>query len=324
MLVGGFPCQDYSVANSGAKGIVGKKGVLWWEIRDIIKKCKPKFILLENVDRLLKSPTSQRGRDFGIILYCLNELGYNVEWRVINAAEYGYPQKRRRIFIFAVINQKKLYENNNNIEEIIYKNSIFATAFPILKNDKSNCIENFISLNDFKDIKDISDNFKFDFKNTGYMTDDKVYSETVIPNYNGKIKTLGAILENNVDEKYYVKENLDKWEYLKSAKKIARLKPNGIPYYYSEGAMPYPDILDSPARTILTSEASINRSSHIILDPQTNKERVLTQIECERLNDFPDNWTNTGMPDKFRYFVMGNALVVGVVEKIGKVLIDKI
>ena len=106
LLVGGFPCQDYSVASTlkNSHGLVGKKGVLWWEIHRIIRDKKenaPKYLLLENVDRLLKSPASQRGRDFAIILSSLNELGYAVEWRVINASEYGMPQRRRRIFIFA-------------------------------------------------------------------------------------------------------------------------------------------------------------------------------------------------------------------------------
>ena len=103
LLVGGFPCQDYSVASTlvNSKGIQGKKGVLWWEIYRIASDKKPRFILLENVDRLLKSPASQRGRDFAIILSCFASLGYAVEWRVINGADYGFPQKRRRVYIFA-------------------------------------------------------------------------------------------------------------------------------------------------------------------------------------------------------------------------------
>ncbi|MEK6809392.1 MAG: DNA (cytosine-5-)-methyltransferase, partial [Nanoarchaeota archaeon] len=103
LLVGGFPCQDYSVAKSlsQSKGITGKKGVLWWEIHRILKdsKSNPEFVLLENVDRLLSSPASQRGRDFAIMLASLSDLGYIVEWRIINAADYGMPQRRRRVFI---------------------------------------------------------------------------------------------------------------------------------------------------------------------------------------------------------------------------------
>lgn len=107
LLVGGFPCQDYSVAHTlaSSKGIEGKKGVLWWQIRDTLIAKEPSFCIFENVDRLLKSPAKQRGRDFGIILSCLADLGYSAEWRVVNAAEYGAAQRRRRTFIFA-------YKNN--------------------------------------------------------------------------------------------------------------------------------------------------------------------------------------------------------------------
>ena len=97
MIVGGFPCQDYSVARSlnGELGIQGKKGVLFWQIVRFMQNTVPKYILLENVDRLLKSPSNQRGRDFSVMLSTLNELGYDVEWRVINAADYGNSQRRR-------------------------------------------------------------------------------------------------------------------------------------------------------------------------------------------------------------------------------------
>ncbi len=127
LLVGGFPCQDYSVARTGAKGMEGKKGVLWWQIRDVLETKSPKFVLLENVDRLLKSPASQRGRDFGVILACFNDLGYTVEWRVINAADYGFAQRRRRTFIFACKNDTKYYESikNEKLEDVIHKNRIF-------------------------------------------------------------------------------------------------------------------------------------------------------------------------------------------------------
>jgi len=103
LLVGGFPCQDYSVAKprNASEGMNGPKGVLWWNIRKILEKRTPPFVLLENVDLLVKSPSDCRGRDFAIILKCLDELGYFVEWRVINAGDYGYIQRRRRTYIFA-------------------------------------------------------------------------------------------------------------------------------------------------------------------------------------------------------------------------------
>ena len=85
--------------------------------------------------------------------------------------------------------------------------------------------------------------------------------------------------------------------------------------------MAFPDQMYRPARTMLTSEGSINRSTHVIEDPKTGKLRLLTPLETERINGFDDNWTDTGMPEKFRYFCMGNALVVPLIEKMGKELL---
>lgn len=103
MVVGGFPCQDRSVAKplSQAGGIEGKKGVLWWDIYRFLYLKEPGYVLLENVDRLLKSLASQRGRDSAIMLSCSADLGYSVEWRVVNSAEYGAPQRRKRVYIYA-------------------------------------------------------------------------------------------------------------------------------------------------------------------------------------------------------------------------------
>ena len=333
LLVGGFPCQDYSVARTGAKGMEGKKGVLWWHINDIIIEKKPSFILLENVDRLLKSPTTQRGRDFGVILRCLDDLGYAVEWRVINAADYGHVQKRRRTFIFAYSQNQKLYKKlNNHIlsnESEIYfswisKLGFFATSFPVKleHNSKKKVSSGFIGKTEFQDLADFSSEFASPFYNSGIMVDGYFYSEELIPIYINPTPLSSIQLKEEVDKKYFLNGSLDKWIYLKNSKKIPRIKPNGEEYFYSEGSMSFPDSLDSPARTMLTSESSVNRSTHVIEDFITKKLRLLTPIEAERINGFPDNWTDTGMPEKFRYFTMGNALVVPIITTIGEEILN--
>ena len=318
LLVGGFPCQDYSVAHTGAEGIQGKKGVLWWEIRDILESKRPPFVLLENVDRLLKSPASQRGRDFGIMLWCYNKLGYSVEWRVINASEYGFPQRRRRIFMFAYLNKTAYGKKMKSValESIIGKNGVFAKGFPI-EQDYVGKTTNI----DIADVVEVSDTFAFSFENSGIMRDGVVYTANTVPKY-VKPTLLGELLEDNVDEKFYLGKDTQKWEYLKGAKRIERTTKTGHKYTFSEGAIAFPDPLDKPSRTMLTSESSLNRSTHVIADPNTSRYRLLTPVECERLNGFDDDWTNTGMPQKFRYFCMGNALVVGLVEKIGYQIAD--
>lgn len=317
LLVGGFPCQDYSVASTGAKGIQGKKGVLWWEINRIVKDKQPPFILLENVDRLLKSPSSQRGRDFGIILACLNNLGYSVEWRIINAAEYGFQQRRKRVFIFASKNNTSF----NNIYEleplsILLNKGFFASTFPI------DIVDSKLHLTQLtNNILKMSEQFDFTFENTGYMHDSNIY--TIKSSVSAKLvstqKTIRDILARNVSEFYYLADDeIPKWKYMKGAKAIERISKKGHKYTFREGAIAFPDSLDKPARTMLTSENTKNRSTHVIKDPDTDRLRRLTPVECERINGFPENWTNTGMSESARYFCMGNALVVDLITYMGK------
>ena len=322
LLCGGFPCQDYSVARSLSKekGIEGKKGVLFWDIARILKDKETPFFLLENVDRLLKSPSKQRGRDFGIMLRTLFDLGYNVEWRIINAADYGAAQRRRRIFIFG---WKKTTKYNENIDYIgpkylIAQEGVFARAFPIEQEDsKYRCID----LLQYEDTVDITKHFKAEFENSGIMIDGKVWTRKVTPVYEEPI-TIGEIRENRkgLDKYILTGEKLKKFEYLRGGKKILRTRPDGTEYYYSEGSMSEYDSLDLPGRTMLTSEGSVNRSTHIIPDKETGKLRLLTPIEAERLQSFPDDWTNTGMPENRRYFMMGNALVTKVINRIEPIL----
>lgn len=317
LLVGGFPCQDYSVAATGAKGIEGKKGVLWWEIRDIVENNRPKYILLENVDRLIKSPSSQRGRDFAIILKSLNDLGYMVEWKVVNAAEYGCVQRRRRVFIFAYHSSTNFYKNNVELspKEVVLNKGFFSDVFES-KNIKEDRQINF----DFSDLDlvQITEKYSSRFWNSGLSVGGKGYSIETVP-VEAKWTNLREIIETEeVDDSYFLNEDqVKKFEFLRGGKKLERYKPNGELYYYSEGAMSPYDDLDLPSRTMLTSEGSVNRSTHIVKDLKTDKLRILTQKECERLNGFPDNWTKDTMPEKFRYFCMGNALVTDLIYKMG-------
>lgn len=320
LLVGGFPCQDYSVARTGAAGINGKKGVLWWDIRDILETKEPSFVLLENVDRLLKSPAKQRGRDFGIILTCFNMLGYNVEWRVINAADYGFAQRRRRTFIFAYKNttvfSSHIKKSAQHPECVFNNTGFFARSFHI--NPVNSTEITHTTLTEDNLVK-VSDNFQYTFENSGYMFNGTVYTCKTIPVSEEPIY-LENIIEKNVAKRFYLGDNLDKWKYLKGAKKIERTSKTGHKYNYSEGPIAFPDPINRPARTMLTSESSLNRSTHVIQDPETNQLRLLTPIEAERIQGFDDDWTNTGMPEKFRYFCMGNALVVGLITRMGNQL----
>lgn len=321
LLVGGFPCQDYSVASTGAKGIEGKKGVLWWEIAHIIKDKKPKYILLENVDRLLKSPTSQRGRDFTIMLKALDEEKYFVEWRVVNAADYGCKQKRRRVFIFARkidLENSNLF-NINTIAPIVFYQRISTLTRAFKIKDSVNINPKRVEIGNI-DIQTISDNFSFNYQNSGYIFRGVIYTSRVDADIIKPVP-LKEVLERNVDSKYYIEDiKLNKFKYLKDSKRIERTSKTGYKYFYSEGSISFPENLSLPSRTILTSETTLSRSTHVIEDLDTKKLRYLTEVECEILNGFPKNWTY-GVPSRYRYFCMGNALVVDLVRMIGDEII---
>ena len=329
LLVGGFPCQDYSVAASLSRsgGIEGKKGVLWWQIYRILQEkgdAKPNYIFFENVDRLLNSPASQRGRDFAIILASLADLGYIVEWRVINAADYGMPQRRRRTYIVGYLENSPIANRIQKMKDWVLYDGVMAQAFPF---------EQKSGISDFEiegSIKEVSDNFNKEgkaspFGNAGMMAHRQVFSVDASPVYTGTNQTLGDILVNEsfIPEDFFISEkDLPRWIYEKGAKKIDRVSKEGFKYTFSEGGMAFPDPLDKPSRTMITGEGgnAPSRFKHVVLTP-SGRYRRLIPIELERLNMFPDNHTyHPEVSDGRRAFLMGNALVCGIVELIGKSL----
>ncbi|CAC9604534.1 DNA-cytosine methyltransferase [Bathymodiolus heckerae thiotrophic gill symbiont] len=338
LLVGGFPCQDYSVARTLKKssGIQGKKGVLWWSIHAILKNKTnpPKYLMLENVDRLLKSPVSQRGRDFAIMLASLSDLGYVVEWRVINAADYGMPQRRKRVYIMAYKSDSDIGKEIKKLKspvDWITNKGVMQEAFPMQVNSTpSKPDKYFVIEGDLDEITNNTVDYTSKvrpFDTIGVMIDRKVYTDSAAAEYKGKKKTLGSILEDEKDipvEFFISKADLDKWAYLKGAKKEERTASSGHVYYYSEGPVTFPDALDRASRTIVTGEGGkgASRFKHVVETP-SGRLRRLTPVELERLNMFPDNHTE-GATDAKRAFFMGNALVVGVVERLGKSLASRL
>ena len=330
LLVGGFPCQDYSVASTLSKsgGIEGKKGVLWWQIYRIINEKgdkRPNYLFLENVDRIINSPATQRGRDFAIILASLADLGYIVEWRIINAADYGMPQRRRRTYIVAYKAGSTVANKVQNDREWVLFDGVMAKAFPfeqVYRTETRFDIEG--------TIKEVSDNFNKDkrdtpFCNAGIMINRHVYTVAADPRFDGSRQLLGDIIvdEEFVPEEFFISdEELPKWQYEKGAKKIHRVSKEGFEYDFSEGGMAFPDPLDRPSRTMITGEGGTapSRFKHVI-QTKSGRYRRLIPIELERLNMFPDNQTlHADVSDGRRAFLMGNALVCGIVRDVGKSL----
>ena len=330
LMVGGFPCQDYSVAATLSKsgGIEGKKGVLWWQIyRILLEKGdkRPKYVFFENVDRLINSPATQRGRDFAIILASLADLGYIVEWRVINAADYGMPQRRRRTYIVGYQKESIISKRILNPKNWLLYDGVMANAFPFEQKESS--------LSEFDiqgTIPEVSSSFNkgkivSPFGDAGIMIDKNIITLDAKPVYEGTRQTLGSILvdEEFIPQEFFISdEELPKWQYEKGAKKINRVSKEGYEYVFSEGGMAFPDHCDKPSRTMITGEggSAPSRFKHVV-QTQSGRYRRLIPIELERLNMFPDNHTyHPEVSNGRRAFLMGNALVCGVIEQIGKSL----
>jgi DNA (cytosine-5)-methyltransferase 1 len=397
MLVGGFPCQDYSVARtvSGELGVHGEKGKLWTPIWQIISRShanrtqyRPKMVLLENVPRLLNSPANARGLNFAVILKRLLKMGYEVEWRVIHADDYGFPQQRSRVFILAY----QTAGGGNNRTEISGTNrygaprrssgplrhwifgehsgsnredweiSPFAEAFPA----KCEIVSEMMELPDV----DYWSKKKSPFGTAGYAwfygpSRKKVFKSWKAIPIKEEPRTIRDIMvqkgESDYDESYEVdKADLKKWKYEKGEKREFRIRKSDLEKYpdlaklyakckksksqkvwdkhradfekilgtdgsynYDEGAIAFPDSIDKPSRTVVTAEIgkSASRMRHLIKHDD-GTYRTLFSIETERLNMFPDNWTKMDdekgkqIPNSKRGFMMGNALVVGVISRL--------
>lgn len=349
MLVGGFPCQDYSVAKplSQSHGLAGAKGALWWGIHRLLEirqqSGQPiQTVMLENVDRLLSSPSKCKGRDFATILASLQALGYAVAWQVVNAADYGCAQRRRRVFIVAVHQFSTQFQSwQQGVDtaplDWLIGASPMSTAYPVkpagqlkhflLPENTAGAEEEFFTENPRKT----------PFLKSGVCIAAKVWTMDVCADFgwmqtlltdSSVPQTLGQVMAETTDisEKFFIaEEDLPKWRYLKGSKSEPRVTKGGHAYQFSEGALSFPEPLDKPSRTILTSEvgASASRTRHIVQHTD-GRLRRLTPEETEALMGFPRGFTALpGISDTRRGFLMGNALVPALVARLGHAILGK-
>ena len=273
VLVGGFPCQDYSVAKNlnKADGIIGEKGSLWWSIYEIIKSKKPKYLILENVGNLINSPREDKGKDFSLILKSFDEQGYAVEWKVINAAEYGMPQKRKRIFIVAYLINSPVERKikNKNLIKLISSEGLISRKFNCFEESikiKKGFLENNLNSQAKKKFNHLK---KSPFLDTGFMSNSKFFCSKTKPKFDGTKINLEDIIEKNMEDKKafflktkkltknieikfsngkktILKTNIDKLKFYKSAKEIIKINKEGYEYNYREGSIKFPDSLKDP------------------------------------------------------------------------------
>ena len=247
LLCAGFPCQSFSIAGK-RKGFVDTRGTLFFEICRIAQVKRPKILFLENVKGLLNH---DEGRTFATILQSLFELGYWVEWQVLNSKHYGVPQNRERVFIIGHLGKEPRQK-----------------VFPIGESHK---------------------NITESKGKVGWAK-----SKTTIS---------GAIgMKQDRQHNTYIVHNLqprspDRPSY-KKAIEAGLPKPGGSGHLTKNDGMSY--CLDS------TQSQAIEYSNNI---------RRLTPTECERLQGFPDGWTE-GVSDSQRYKLLGNAVTTNVIEAI--------
>jgi len=351
MLVGGFPCQDYSVArpSNQAAGLQGEKGELWWSVCRMLEARRlagqpVKYLLLENVNRLINSPATCRGRDFAVILASLQSLGYAVEWRVANSGDYGFPQGRERIFIVAYHQSTSIHRElqrvarDSAVENWITNGGVLAHALPAVAKSS---VGSFALPLDAVEAQDTYTPIKgcSRFQSSGICVNGQVWTAATkvapIADFTRFVgqsapMTLGDVVAATSDvppEFFIADEQLPRWQYLKGAKALERVdKATGFAYTYSEGRMAFPDRLDKPSRTIIKSEGgtAASRTKHAVRHFD-GRLRRLTPEELEELNGFPRGHTAVeGIPDGPRAALMGNALVVGIVRLIGQALIEQI
>jgi DNA (cytosine-5)-methyltransferase 1 len=347
VLVGGFPCQDFSVAKplSQSHGLEGVKGVLWWGIHrllDIRQQAGKaiQMVILENVDRLLSSPGRCKGRDFAVILASLQALGYAVGWQVVNAADYGCAQRRRRVFIVAVHQSSLHYQCwKQGLDEApmdwLTSASPMCRGFPVKPDGKLMRLTLAEVAAHALDQNFSGPSTRTPFLKAGVCIEGNIWTMNVRADFGwmgqllteiGTAQTIGQVVTKTifVPDKYFIAQSdLPKWRYVKGSKSEPRVSKSGYAYEFSEGALPFPEPLDRPSRTVLTSEvgASASRTRHVVEHPD-GRLRRLTPEEVEELMGFPRGFTLLpGISDARRGFLMGNALLPILVARLGRAIV---
>ena len=293
LLVGGFPCQSFSIAGK-RRGFSDTRGTLFFEIARILREKYTRLFILENVKGLL---SHDNGNTFKTIISTLVELGYDLQWQVLNSKNFGVPQNRERVFIignlrgtsrpevFPIRNNDEVYNQSNENKEEIHNIASTMTA------------RQFSSWNgNYIDVIGSLEGGGWEKRNESTR---RIYGisgiSPTIPTAQGggvmaKImvdKPFVALTERRTEEA----KRLRRLGIVKDTRNLKKLEPRE----------------DGIANTVTTGDVKNSSLTN------GSKIRRLTPIECERLQGFPDNWT-AGVSDTQRYKMCGNAVTVNVVS----------
>ena len=318
IIVGGFPCQDLSVAGK-RRGLAGERSGLFWEIHRILDETKAKWFILENVPGLL---SSSGGRDLGIILGSLAELGYGIAYRIFDAQHFGVPQRRRRIFIVGCLGDDG--RTPAQILAITEGRSRYLEAGGKSRKGSSPTSAKSIALSSGKDVTNC---LPASLYHHGTVVNQDVDSGHLVlfdAQENNETRSDDAFLFQatrnesvRIFEKYSPSLAVAGW-----LRSLHVFSMHGAMIGRNDNAGPNGSGFlseDEPSYTLTSSSQA--RHGVVTVDESTSMVRRLTPVECERLQGFPDDWT-AGQTDGHRYKQMGNAVAVPVVEWIVKRLVQ--
>jgi len=265
LLVGGFPCQSFSIAGK-RKGFEDTRGTMFFELARILRAKQPRLFVFENVKGLL---SHDNGQTFTTIIATLDELGYDTEWQVLNSKNHGVPQNRERVFIIGHLRGTPRPE-----------------VFPFGANDR--------------ETPDVQ----------GHV------ANTLTARYKGA-EAIGTYVEES--EQYAQIQQLNQPKH--SNDRVYGTDGVSPTLNTMQGGMRQPKVLaikygqNNPERNGNTDENMFTLKTGGANAGVTDgmKIRRLTPTECERLQGFPDGWTE-GVSDTQRYKQCGNAVTVNVIK----------
>jgi len=333
LLCAGFPCQAFSIAGK-QKGFEDTRGTLFFEICRIAEAKKPPLLLLENVKGLL---SHDKGFTFQVILESLEELGYWVEWQVLNSRHFGVPQNRERVFIIGHLGGR----GGREVFPIAESPEVATREPRRPKESVSTCIvgsywkgadkhgQRTLIIEDF-------------YKERGTRTyveesptlrGDRHGLKLVIPTLNDRARlekrqrTLIAVVKSGSQtNRIYSPEGLSPTIPTPcGGRHIPIIKVGNIfPSGHEAGGILDPRGISETPRPMGSRGSSKVQAPKVLAHTVRHDMRIrrLTPVECERLQGFPDGWTE-GVSDTQRYKLLGNAVTVNVIEFLGARILDR-
>jgi DNA (cytosine-5)-methyltransferase 1 len=343
IITGGFPCQDLSVAGRRA-GLSGSRSGLFWEICRLLDETKAQSFILENVPGLL---SSNEGRDMGTVIRALEERGYSIAWRVLDAQHFGVAQRRRRVFIIghlgndwrtpaeilaiAESSARHSEQSNAKRKDPTYKTTDGAGSNSLIGSETVGSLQasdyKFPQQQQVHENKIVIQPFVKIVRSGARAEDGSLPAEVWAERETAP--TLN-VMDNNGDSHATVLINDPTFFYAKSHQDV-RIQGdviNTLAATMGTGGGNTPMVHAIQNTVIGRKDTSgpqgkgygneedpmftlDTTSPHAVATPST--VRRLTPTECERLQGFPDNWTE-GQADSHRYKQLGNAVAVPVVE----------